>query len=211
MRVEWRSLDSHARPRDPRHSTHASSVDLARATGSDPRQKASSAPWDLPVTGRVAVAAEALTWEKHTLQRVAGSLELAPNRIVAAATDARYCGAPLESRWPLLDTRLLEFALAIPPIPWCQRKALFRRSFQAELPPEIINRPKTPLPDYYEKQIVRWRTSTHDARPVPLNRVQEFVDTSGIESIFRQGSTAQVLAGWRVLQLEQWLGSRHSS
>ncbi len=126
-------------------------------------------------------------------------------------SDARHCGAPLEARWPLLDTRLLEFALAIPPIPWCQRKSLLRRSFHAELPPEIINRPKTPLPDYYEKQIVRWRTAMRDARPAPLDRVQEFVDSFGIESIFREGSTAEVLAGWRVLQLEQWLGSGHSS
>jgi asparagine synthase (glutamine-hydrolysing) len=127
------------------------------------------------------------------------------------SSDARLCGAPLESRWPLLDTRLLEFALAIPPIPWCQRKALFRRSFHAELPREILDRPKTPLPDYYEKQIVRWRTANREVPPALLMRVREFVDTSGIESILRGGSTTQVLAGWRVLQLEQWLGSRYSS
>ena len=121
------------------------------------------------------------------------------------SSDAIHSGAPLESRWPLLDSRLLEFVLAIPPIPWCQRKELIRRAFREKLPSAIINRPKTPLPDYYERQIVRWRTTRGGSSRSRLVRVRNFVDTSGIESIFREGSTAQVLAAWRMVQLERWL------
>ena len=120
-------------------------------------------------------------------------------------SDAIHAGAPLEMRWPFLDTRLLEFALSIPPIPWCQRKELVRRAFRDELPRAIVERAKTPLPDYYERQIARWRTTTRAAIPLPLERVREFVDTSEIESILREGSVADVLSAWRVLQLEHWL------
>lgn len=120
-------------------------------------------------------------------------------------SDAIHSGAPLESRWPLLDTRLLEFVLAIPPIPWCQRKELIRRAFGHELPRVIIDRPKTPLPDYFDRQVVRWRTRVGRSAMPPLRCAVDFVDTSGVESILKEGDTARVLAAWRVLQLERWL------
>ena len=124
------------------------------------------------------------------------------------SSDAIHAGAPLESRWPLLDTRLLEFVLAIPPIPWCQRKELIRRAFRTELPSAIVDRPKTPLPDYFERQVVRWRTRAAPSAGPALRHVADFVDTSSVESILRGGATVQVLSAWRVLQLDRWLSVR---
>lgn len=53
----------------------------------------------------------------------------------------------LEARVPFLDTQSVALALSLPPTWKLQRpdrpeKALLRRAFAAELPPEIVNRPK---------------------------------------------------------------------
>jgi asparagine synthase (glutamine-hydrolysing) len=59
--------------------------------------------------------------------------------------DAGATGIALESRWPYLDHRVLRFALALPPFPWCVDKYLQRRALQPVLPAAITGRPKSPL------------------------------------------------------------------
>jgi hypothetical protein len=60
------------------------------------------------------------------------------------AHDPDTLGQAVEFRHPLLDLRLIRFAIALPAIPWCANKYLFRRCLD-DLPPEIRRRPKTPL------------------------------------------------------------------
>jgi len=48
--------------------------------------------WDLPVTGRVALSAGSISYGRHMLQKVAGSVELAPRRVSVDATEATLCG-----------------------------------------------------------------------------------------------------------------------
>ena len=116
-----------------------------------------------------------------------------------------YTRAALEARWPFLDLRVLEFALAIPPVPWCQRKELMRRAFRGELPDEVLRRPKTTLTGYDDAQVAMWRAA-QDWRPLELApRTNEFVDSAGLLDYLRVGSTSQVLAAWRVLALDRWL------
>ncbi len=67
--------------------------DVARGVGADPVRRASSLPWNLPVSGRLTVEAGELMWGRHVLQQVAGSLDLAANRIGLTAGRALYCGA----------------------------------------------------------------------------------------------------------------------
>ena len=52
---------------------------------------------------------------------------------------------PVEVRLPFLDLRLLDYALALPPLPWCVRKHILRVAMGGMLPEEIIQRPKAPL------------------------------------------------------------------
>ena len=59
--------------------------------------------------------------------------------------DPGVSGFPLEVRLPFLDLRLLDFALALPPLPWCMNKELLRVSMQNTLPKAVCLRPKTPL------------------------------------------------------------------
>ncbi len=51
----------------------------------------------------------------------------------------------LEIRYPFFDLRLINYILAIEPIPWCFNKHIHRSAIAKLLPSEIVNRPKTPL------------------------------------------------------------------
>ncbi len=59
--------------------------------------------------------------------------------------DPGVSGFPLEVRLPFLDLRLLDFALALPPLPWCMDKELLRLAMQNTLPKPVRLRPKTAL------------------------------------------------------------------
>jgi asparagine synthase (glutamine-hydrolysing) len=51
----------------------------------------------------------------------------------------------IEGRYPFLDVRLVEYLMAIPPMPWCVNKQILRESMRGRLPDAIRRRPKTPL------------------------------------------------------------------
>lgn len=54
-------------------------------------------------------------------------------------------GFPVESRQPYFDVRLVNYVLAVPPVPWCIDKRLLRETGKGRLPECIRLRPKTPL------------------------------------------------------------------
>ena len=69
--------------------------------------------------------------------------------------DPASSGAPVEFRHPLLDVRVLTFALALPPVPWCVDKILVRETGRGLLPEVIRRRPKTPLAANPEEVLLR--------------------------------------------------------
>ncbi|MDA1081241.1 MAG: asparagine synthase-related protein [Gemmatimonadetes bacterium] len=119
--------------------------------------------------------------------------------------DRAFTGAPVEIRWPFLDSRLLEFVFAIPPVPWCQRKHLMRRAFASELPADVIRRPKTTVPGYFELATSKWRRRTAGAVPPLSEHTKEFVDSARLIETLATGDSEAVLAGWRALTLDRWL------
>ena len=66
-------------------------------------------------------------------------------RSVLDPADPGMSGMPLEQRHPLIDLRLVSFALSLPPIPWCVEKELFRVAMRGDLPDQVLRRPKTPF------------------------------------------------------------------
>ncbi|MDQ8165370.1 MAG: asparagine synthase-related protein, partial [Gemmatimonadota bacterium] len=116
-----------------------------------------------------------------------------------------YSGADVEMRWPLLDLRVLEFALAIPPIPWCQHKELTRRAFRDELPVEVLGRPKTTLGGYGTAKVKQWRHATAARTPPFMDRTLEYIDTSRVTAALADGAPDDIFAAWRVLALDSWL------
>jgi asparagine synthase (glutamine-hydrolysing) len=51
----------------------------------------------------------------------------------------------VEVRCPLFDIRLIEYLMAIPPVPWNFDKGILRLAMRGRLPETILRRPKTPL------------------------------------------------------------------
>jgi hypothetical protein len=105
----------------------------------------------------------------------------------------------------MLDTRLLEFALAIPPVPWCQRKEIVRVAFRDELPAEVLRRPKATLRSYDDAQVASWRATRPCERLELSARTREFVNGDRALDSLRRGSAVEVLRAWRVLALDRWL------
>ena len=58
-------------------------------------RRPTGAAWDLPVEGRVAIAAKAVVFDERVFQPVVATVSLAPNRVVAEVTDAHLCGVAL--------------------------------------------------------------------------------------------------------------------
>lgn len=117
-------------------------------------------------------------------------------------------GAAHEVRLPLTDARLIAFAFAIPPIPWCQRKELVRMAFRAELPQEVLRRPKTPVRGD-QPEMARLAQDYLASRTLRFGvRIGNYIDTGKLMTMFHEGSLepgdAEMLT--RVMQLDAWLG-----
>jgi asparagine synthase (glutamine-hydrolysing) len=61
------------------------------------------------------------------------------------AYDPGLTGFAVEARHPLLDVRVMEYLLRLPPVPWCVNKHIVRVAMRGRLPEEILSRPKSPL------------------------------------------------------------------
>jgi asparagine synthase (glutamine-hydrolysing) len=59
--------------------------------------------------------------------------------------DPGATGCLVETRYPFLDLRIVNYMLALPPFPWLYRKTLVREAMTERLPERIRTRPKTPL------------------------------------------------------------------
>lgn len=105
---------------------------------------------------------------------------------------------------PLVDPRLLAFVFAIPPVPWCQDKHLFRAAMRGALPRAVVARPKTPLGGVMEARVAQWR-ATGGGETLISDRVAPWVDVEAVRRVLRGGTPSEVCDAWRVLQVDRWL------
>jgi len=61
------------------------------------------------------------------------------------AYDIETGGAPLEFRHPYFDVRLIEYLLALPPLPWFEAKFIVRQALAGSIPETVRTRPKSVL------------------------------------------------------------------
>jgi asparagine synthase (glutamine-hydrolysing) len=85
-------------------------------------------------------------WTAHPIHpRGHGSLTLPLWTNMFELEDPGATGWPVETRYPFLDLRIVNFLLAIPPFPWFFKKKLLRDAMTGRLPERVRTRPKTPL------------------------------------------------------------------
>lgn len=121
--------------------------------------------------------------------------------------DPGWHRAPLEAAHPLLDLRVVQFALSLPPVPWCCDKYLFRR-YAERLPVAALrNRPKTPLAG---DPVIRWLS---EEQPPSVRRLhpllERWVDVTALpkpHDSARLGAAGRVYEWVRVRSLDLWLG-----
>jgi asparagine synthase (glutamine-hydrolysing) len=86
------------------------------------------------------------SWTAHPIHpRGHGSLALPLWTNMFELEDPGATGWPVETRYPFLDLRIVNFLLAIPPFPWFFNKKLLRDAMTGRLPERVRTRPKTPL------------------------------------------------------------------
>ncbi|MEO6723813.1 MAG: asparagine synthase-related protein [Blastocatellia bacterium] len=112
---------------------------------------------------------------------------------------------PIEGRHPLFDPRLVEYLLAIPPIPWCVNKELFRVSMQGWLPDEIRYRKKSPLAGNAVYELLQQKGNEWVDNFSPTPMLEKFVDRRAIPKLVGEQDVNQLWLNIRPLGLNMWL------
>lgn len=118
--------------------------------------------------------------------------------------DAGFHGAPIDVRLPFLDRRLIEFALAAPPIPWMQQKRLLREAARGLVPDDVRCAPKRGLAGLYEARLAQWWSRGPEAF-APGDAFTRFVDPTALPRIDRASSVNDQLVHLRLRLLDRWL------
>jgi|GraSoi2013_100cm_1033763.scaffolds.fasta_scaffold01898_4 asparagine synthase (glutamine-hydrolysing) len=119
--------------------------------------------------------------------------------------DAGWTKAPLESRAPFLDRRLIHFLLRVPPVPLCVDKELLRRAMTGMLPEEVRLRPKVPLAG--DPLMIQVRSGKWSPLPLPkpTASLRFFVDWEPLCRMLANSSGDCLGRDLRPLLLNQWL------
>lgn len=119
--------------------------------------------------------------------------------------DPGVTGLPVEVRHPFFDLRLVEYLLAIPPIPWFIHKELVRVAMRGILPEAVRRRPKTPLagnPVYTLLQ--QSREQSIDPIDPPLELTQ-YIDWGQVQRVMGdEQDTSDLWTNLRPLGLVHW-------
>jgi len=115
-------------------------------------------------------------------------------------------GVPIEVRLPFLDRRLIELALALPPIPWLQHKHVLREAARGLVPDVVRCAPKQGMPGLYEARLAQW-WSREPAAFVASDALRRFVDVDAMPRVGRTSSVDEQLAHLRLRLLDRWLRS----
>jgi asparagine synthase (glutamine-hydrolysing) len=111
----------------------------------------------------------------------------------------------LDVRHPFIDLRLVEFLLAIPPVPWCVDKRILREAMKHRLPAAVVNRPKTalggdPALQLMRRASVRWLDS-FEVSP----QLERFVNLDRRRLLADEQTSDGLWASLRVYALNHWL------
>ncbi|GAB1152052.1 MAG: asparagine synthase (glutamine-hydrolyzing) [Shewanella algae] len=150
---------------------------------------------------------------KNEIMPVVDMLTYLPDDILCKV-DRCAMGNSLEGRIPLLDHRLVEFAISLPekfknkgPSKWVMRQVLYKY-----VPVELIERPKkgfsVPLGEWLKKELKEWAEGL--LSPVNIQR-QGYFSPNAIAELWEEhlsGKRNWSNVLWNILMFQQWLEKR---
>jgi len=148
------------------------------------------------------------SWVAHPIHpRGHGSLALPQWTHMFEQENPGATGCPVETRYPFLDLRMVNYLLAIPPFPWFFKKMLLRETMTGRLPDRVRTRPKTPLQgDPTLAQIQR--TGDGKLKTMPLSaKLNRYVDPSALVMPHARMSEEQLIVSLRPYCFNTWLQS----
>jgi asparagine synthase (glutamine-hydrolysing) len=112
---------------------------------------------------------------------------------------------PVEYRHPLMDLRLHEYCLSLPPLPWCVKKRIVREAMRGVLPEPVRRRAKTPLAGSPEMELLRQPGTQWIDQFVPAPGLSLYVDRGKIPSVRDDTDRDERWSNLRPLGLSFWL------
>jgi asparagine synthase (glutamine-hydrolysing) len=122
--------------------------------------------------------------------------------------DAGVTGVPVDVRHPFFDVRLVEYLLAIPPMPWCFDKTILRLAMRGRLPDAVRLRAKAVAAgDAVTAALRRPATRWVDGFE-PVAALHAYVSRSQVPLVHGEQDPGRAWAGLRPLCLNYWLASQ---
>ena len=130
---------------------------------------------------------------------------------ILTKVDRMSMAASLETRAPLLDHKLIEFATSVPPslkLAGSETKHLLKQAVKDLIPSEILNRPKqgfgVPIQEWINQQL---RSRIRETLSEPRTRQRGYVDYRYVDVLLNeheQGRRDHSTGLWALLMLELW-------
>ena len=119
--------------------------------------------------------------------------------------DPGVSGLPLEARHPLTDRRLVDYILAIPPVPWSISKNILRVATDGVLPEAVRVRPKTGLAGHPNVEMLRGarRHWLDEFQPTP--GLSDYVRRDAIPRVAGEVDSNRLWVNLRPFRLNRWL------
>lgn len=109
-----------------------------------------------------------------------------------------------EARDPYLDTRLLEFILSLPPLPWLFSKHLLRSAMQGKLPAQVLDRSKTGMGDMLSL-LVKQSDAEWIDNWTPVPELNQYVERHKVPKLLNGIKNSNAVVSIRPLILNKWL------
>ena len=121
--------------------------------------------------------------------------------------DAGWTLFPVEYRHPLVDLRLLDFALSVPPVPWLVSKELLRVAMRGILPDEVCTRPKSPLGGDPLVEHLRYSKTRWVDDFSPVSELTRYVHREAIPRVNQEEDSTTLWMNLRPLSFNYWLSN----
>jgi asparagine synthase (glutamine-hydrolysing) len=152
-------------------------------------------------------AGQSSAWQHPIVPKAHASLVSSRWSALFEHADPGLTQAAVEVRYPLLDLRLVNYLLAIPPFPWTFQKKLLRAAMSGHLPETIRQRPKTPLDgDPVVEMLKRPEAAALD-RACWTEQIGRYIRTQVLPSLSTQKDSVCADLALRSYCLNFWLQS----